>query len=213
MVKKEGTIFIILCLLISSNLFAQFQRKNPTYPRKDSVVAPTNNSSSPKSFDAESRVTTTTTSFNKRSNIFNKIAIGGNTGLNFGTVTYINLSPMVGYRLTDRFMPGIGLTYMYYAIKGYSVQNYYGGSVFVRYTVFRNFFVMGQLQALNVNTTYSGESIGENRWAISPLIGGGYIFRIGKNGGIMATLMYNLNYNPATSIYSSPLITNLGFIF
>src|SRR6185369_4201295 len=45
---------------------------------------------------------------------WDKIYIGGNFGLEFGTRTIINVSPQIGYRLTDKFVPGIGLTYIYY---------------------------------------------------------------------------------------------------
>ncbi|MBE0663687.1 MAG: hypothetical protein IH597_14625 [Bacteroidales bacterium] len=43
--------------------------------------------------------------------------VGGNVGLQFGYVTLIDVSPMVGYMLTDRFALGTGLTYKYYRIR------------------------------------------------------------------------------------------------
>jgi len=43
-----------------------------------------------------------------------KLTFGGNFGATFGTVTYVNLSPQVGYKVTERFIPGISATYIYY---------------------------------------------------------------------------------------------------
>ena len=206
---KVKNLQFSLCLLFILGLneaFAQFQRKNPTFEKSDSVITtPTNpTSSSPTSQQPPSQ--------SNKTKFIDKLAIGGNFSLSFGNVTFINISPLVGYKLTEKLMPGIGLTYMYYNTRGFS-QHFYGGNIFTRYTVFNNFFVHAELEALRVSTSYNGQDSGINRWSISPLIGGGYTIRIGKFGGIMMTLLYNLNYNQATSIYSSPIIYRIGFIF
>jgi len=41
--------------------------------------------------------------------------IGGGIGAQFGTITLVEVSPTIAYRVTDRFIPGIGLTYQYYS--------------------------------------------------------------------------------------------------
>ncbi|MBY0427576.1 MAG: hypothetical protein K2Q22_18210 [Cytophagales bacterium] len=200
--KKAFFAGIVSMILWIQPSFGQFKRSNPTLAPNDSVAAPKNPTSSLPVPSAAP----------KRNNILDRLAIGGNFSLSFGSITFINISPLVGYRATERLMPGAGVTYMYYQVGGYS-RHFYGGNIFTRYTVFQNLFVQAELEALHVNTSYRGQDIGVPRWAISPMIGGGYLIKLGNVGGIMASLMYNLNYNANSSIYSGPLVYRLGFIF
>jgi len=48
--------------------------------------------------------------------------VGGIIGFQFGTITYIEVSPIAGYRLTNSFMPGIGLTYQFTKFKDYYID-------------------------------------------------------------------------------------------
>lgn len=43
----------------------------------------------------------------------NRVFFGGNFGLQFGTITNIEVSPLVGYRVTRDFSIGTGITYIY----------------------------------------------------------------------------------------------------
>jgi len=66
---------------------------------------------------------------------WDRIYIGGNFGLQFGNYTIVDLSPQIGYRITDRLTSGIGITYMYlkYTDPVYNFSyktNIYGGSIF-----------------------------------------------------------------------------------
>lgn len=75
-----------------------------------------------------------------------RISIGGALGLSFGSnSTLVDVSPIVGYSLTDNFIIGLGFTYKYYQyndfyqkvadISSYTdlKNNIYGGSIFARY--------------------------------------------------------------------------------
>jgi len=91
-----------------------------------------------------------------------RIIFGGGVALGFGS-GFLNLgaSPVVGYRITDRFATGIGVGYLYYRIKEYS-QVYnpaIGGyqtyplkssllypSVWARYLLFDNIFVHAEFE-------------------------------------------------------------------
>ncbi|HRX25123.1 MAG TPA: hypothetical protein P5512_13355, partial [Chitinophagales bacterium] len=42
-----------------------------------------------------------------------RFVYGGFMAAGFGNYTTINLSPVVGYRVTDKFTPGIGFTWQY----------------------------------------------------------------------------------------------------
>ena len=78
-----------------------------------------------------------------------RLAFGGSLGLSFGSqTTLVDISPIVGYAITNDFMAGIGLTYKYYQYKNYYYNvpdgtysnlkmNIYGGSVWSRYFLTR----------------------------------------------------------------------------
>jgi len=51
------------------------------------------------------------------------IVCGADIGLSFGSITYIKLAPVVGYRLTDRLTAGLGPIYIYYKNKIYDFEN------------------------------------------------------------------------------------------
>lgn len=71
-----------------------------------------------------------------KKNFMDNVFIGGNLGLQFGTVTFADISPLVGYRFTKKISAGIGVTYQYYHYKDryYDFEtNVYGGRVFGRY--------------------------------------------------------------------------------
>src|SRR5947208_2580282 len=79
------------------------------------------------------------------SSVGDKIFTGGSLGLQFGTYTVVEISPIIGYKVTERFTPGISITYIYSKIKdpwsGYTYStNIYGGSVFARYYLLDNVF-------------------------------------------------------------------------
>jgi long-subunit fatty acid transport protein len=46
-----------------------------------------------------------------------RLYVGGNFGLGFGTLTSIDVSPMIGYNINRHFSGGVGATYMYYSYR------------------------------------------------------------------------------------------------
>src|SRR5260221_12855458 len=82
----------------------------------------------------------------EQKSLWDKIYIGGTFGLQFGNNTFVDLAPQFGYRLTDRLMAGVGVTYIYYKYTDpYHVypafsSNVYGGNIFSRYLVWENLF-------------------------------------------------------------------------
>lgn len=65
----------------------------------------------------------------------NKFFFGGGFGLNFGTESIITINPEVGYRFTDKFSAGVGISYNYYSynrVPKFST-NIYGGNIFSSY--------------------------------------------------------------------------------
>ena len=64
-----------------------------------------------------------------------RLNFGGYLGLQFGTYTFINVSPVVSYRATNWLYPGIGFTYMYSQYEYYGdkySESIYGPKIFVK---------------------------------------------------------------------------------
>jgi hypothetical protein len=142
-----------------------------------------------------------------------KLFTGGNLGAQFGTVTFIDVSPLLGYRITDKISAGIGATYQYYHYKDkfYDFEtNVYGGRVFGRYLFNEFLFGHGEYEYLNL------EAFDFKRRRVdvgSLLVGGGYIQRIGERSAVIAMILYNFTESVYTP-YSNPIIRvgfNIGF--
>src|SRR5437868_11908620 len=85
-----------------------------------------------------------------------RIYFGGNVGLNFGTnFTEVELSPLMGYKITDRFSVGVGGTYIYFKEKipqyNFSYEtSIYGANIFARYFITESIFLHAETGALNL---------------------------------------------------------------
>ncbi|MGD1848203.1 MAG: hypothetical protein ACFB10_22655 [Salibacteraceae bacterium] len=131
-----------------------------------------------------------------------KFTYGGGLGLQFGTVTIINLSPAIGYRVTDKILPGISFTYSYYSDTQLDVSaTIYGGSVFARYYPLPQFFAHTEYEVLN------GDWLAEqSRFNVrSFFIGGGYSYRIAPRVVFNLLGLWNLN-DGTFSPYQNPVV-------
>ncbi len=143
--------------------------------------------------------------------IIDKMFFGGNIGLQFGTITFAEISPLVGYKFTDKISAGIGITYQYYKYedKTYRLEtNVYGARIFGRYMF--NDYLFGHLEYEYLNL----EAFDFQRRRVdvgSLLAGGGYIQRFGRSSGIIAMLLYNFTESAYTP-YQNPII-RIGVVF
>lgn len=171
---------------------------------------------------AQDEVKTPTTPVRKNSgshNLFDtlkkRMYVGGNVGASFGTTTYINIQPLVGYKITPKFSVGAGFTYNYYS-QNYAGTRYvsyvYGSNVFARYLILENLFAQVGWDKLSVPDYYSSVN-GARRWVDNLLVGGGYRQKFSDYGSVVAAIFYNVNqsiYSP----YANPIIQigfNVGF--
>ena len=151
-----------------------------------------------------------------KGNLRDKLIFGGNVGLQFGSETRIDVSPEVGYKITDRFVSGVGLTYEYYSSRYFDFNTVlYGGKVFSRYLFFENIFGQIEYEALSLESKYfdvQNLHADSERFIInSVFVGGGFRQPIGKNSAFLTTVLWNLNDTP-DSPYSNPII-RIGFTF
>ncbi len=143
----------------------------------------------------------------------NRIFTGGDFGMQFGSQTYIQIAPVLGYRLTDQFSAGITGKYIYYNLKD-SYSNYktniYGGGVFTRYNVLEEVFLHAEYEALSLEVPASVYET--NRRIVSGLfLGAGYRQFIGEFSSLNLMILYDViedQYSP----YQNPQI-RIGFDF
>lgn len=150
-----------------------------------------------------------------------RIFISPDIGLQFGTVTVINISPKAGYRITEKLAAGLGLTYIYlndkrYKSIGYTNEsNIYGGSIFAQYQLIEQLRAYTEYEALSLETYDSnifnatGKIVTRREFVPSLLAGGGYSQSMGGNSSLVLMILYNLLDGPK-SIYSNPVI-RVGF--
>ena len=85
-----------------------------------------------------------------------KFFVGGGFGAGFGTYTYVNISPIIGYRITPRLSAALRLMYQYttydYYVGGDKVNfsgNDYGVGGFLRFMVKGPFYLQAEYEHLN----------------------------------------------------------------
>jgi hypothetical protein len=179
---------IVIFFFIS--IFCVSQENSPSF---------LNNNSSPKDFN----------------NFQERIFFGGNVGAWFGRTTYVNISPVVGIKITKKFSAGVGATYNYFS-EQYGNQKFiytvYGGSVFARYLIMENLFAQVGVDRLSVPDYRTG-LLNSRTWIDNVLIGGGYRQRFSERGSFMLVVFYNINETPL-SPYTNPIVQmgfNIGF--
>lgn len=164
---------------------------------------------------AQDSTSTANTSDQSEPGFGERIFFGGNLGLQFGTYTFVDISPLVGYKITEKFQAGLGATYIYYSVHDDYFDyetNIYGGRVFSRYFLFEELFLHTELEVLNLEVPVTYYDF-ERRNITSVFVGGGYAQEIGSNSQLVFMLLYNLNEGQY-SIYQNPIIRvgfNIGF--
>ncbi len=153
-------------------------------------------------------------------------------GLLLGTINQIEVSPALGYHLTDRFSAAIGFKYEFYSeTRVYANQqviktHIYGPRTFLRYSVFKNlgtFLPIGMNTTLFTHAEFESSSLElkyfgypnypENGrfWYNAFLIGGGFSQKASERVSINVLVLWNTD-SGYISLYNSPII-RFGFQF
>lgn len=154
----------------------------------------------------------------KKSDVFSRIDLGGYLGLQFGTVTVINIAPLASYRITEKIYAGLGLTYMFYKDNRYTPAfslSSYGGSIFGGYYIWKELFAHIEYAPLYIPDYYDYyapitpiQNPG-SPWAHDVYIGGGYRQWVGGKAFVNLMVLFNIN-ETEFSPYSNPII-RIGF--
>jgi hypothetical protein len=143
-----------------------------------------------------------------------RLFFGGGLGLQFGSATLIEISPLVGYMVTPKLGIGLSPTYKYYHYNNYYGPSYdletnvFGGSIFARYSIFQNIFAHVEYESLFYNTSTPIYPSYREQFN-SFFIGGGYMQNFSQNSGMYIMVLWNLNDTP-NSPYINPVI-RVGF--
>jgi putative transposon-encoded protein len=136
-----------------------------------------------------------------------RLVFGGNLGGYFGNTTYLQANPMVGYRMNNWWVNGVGLNLTYISSNGYQ-ENMYGASVWSRAYVLKTIIAHSEFELLRREASDqfgNSASIDVPVW----LVGAGY--SSGGRIGFSAMIMYDLIQDP-NSPYSNPIF-RVGGLF
>jgi len=127
---------------------------------------------------------------------WDKVYAGGGIGLQFGTLTMVNIAPDIGYKITEKYSAGFGIRYIYFADRSMRPPyelNIYGGSIFNRYIITDFLFAHAEYELLNGpwNPSSQRRSNLNNVW-----VGGGLRQLVG-NSSLNIMALWNLNDTPA----------------
>lgn len=136
-----------------------------------------------------------------------RIWFGGGVGLSFGTVTAIQLDPLVGYKVDKegKLSTGLGVSYWYYRDNRY-VPAYdfkaYGYRVFSRYRVIEQAYLHAEFLHMNVegNRFSSLSEIHPRIWVPHLLLGAGYVQSLGARSTFYIQVLFDVLQDP-NSIY------------
>ncbi len=151
-----------------------------------------------------------------------RLTFGGNFGASFGRASFVDISPMVGYRITDKWQAGIGATYNYlgwrYESNGVVYRerySLYGGRGFSQFNILPQFFAHAEYEILNVPDFRAPFNPNARATVYTPLVGGGFRSQVGSRSFVNITALYNLNFEQNRQIfpyrYFSPLVLRFGF--
>lgn len=143
-----------------------------------------------------------------------RLVFGGNIGLQFGTTTVINISPQVGYKVTDRFVAGVGGTYQYVSLRYFNARYEYkilGYNLWSRYYPFENLFAHAEYNRLY--SEWQPWTMKGKYWIDGILVGGGYRQPIAGNFGANILVLFNVRPRDEWP-YRNPIIqAGFGFGF
>jgi hypothetical protein len=148
----------------------------------------------------------------------------GYSGYNGYSQFSFSISPALGYRVTDKFSIGPGISYAYnnygFATSVNTTQHIsasnFGVKLFAQYMVYKQFFLHAEYEstraevlAVDNNGYLTGGTVA--RQVQTPLLGAGYRSQISNRAAADILLLYNFqdDYN---SIYPNPVI-RFNFLF
>jgi len=155
-----------------------------------------------------------------------RLFFGGSFDLQFGTITNINVSPIVGFWVLPRLAVAAGPEYKYYSEKYIGSTSIYGGRVYTQFVLIQDlnniipagihigFFLHAEdeLQSLQTKTPFwNNTQVTTNRFSVNTgLIGAGISQPMGRRAAFNIIALWALD--DPYGIYSNPEI-RISFTF
>lgn len=144
---------------------------------------------------------------------WDRVYLGGNIGAQFGSVTFLDLSPNMGVYLTKnrRLSAGLGITYQYLNVNDGGTKydtHTFGGRLFGRYIIWKGITAQAEFEMLSLECYRQYYGL-QRKWIPGLLLGGGYTQSIGGRAGISFLVFYNFLQSECTP-YRNPVM-RLGF--
>jgi len=127
----------------------------------------------------------------------------------------VSAAPALGYRVTDKFSIGPGISYAY---NSYSFQgggpgtsihtNSIGVKGFAQYMVYKDFFVHGEYEVTQAEVLFQDQQglYTDKLTVKTPLAGAGYRQHFSDRVAADIVVLYNFNGNGLDDIYGQPVI-------
>lgn len=143
----------------------------------------------------------------------NRWTFGGGIGVGFGSQStfYLSASPRVGYRLTDDLEGGMTGSVSWQTSDFYR-STMFGIGPFVNYYIADMFYLSANYQHYFINYKDKFYDYRINNQEDALYLGGGYMQKVGNGSFIQIGLMYNVLWKENSSIFSSGLVPNIGFV-
>lgn len=160
----------------------------------------------------------------QKSSFKEKVFFGGGLGAGFGNYTYVNVSPIIGYRITPRLSAALRLMYQYTTFDYFDYQdqetkNYSGNDFgiggFVRFSLFGPIYLQAEYEHLIYDELYYDGTTSRSNFD-SFMAGGGIAQPVGGKAFLFLTAMYNFSYenfnqtNVYRVPYDSPWVIRVG---
>jgi hypothetical protein len=139
---------------------------------------------------------------------------GGGLGLGFGDVDWIEIYPLIGYRVSPRVSTGLGLTYRYVDDNRFSAApstTDYGASLFARFYMNPHLFLEADYEYLSHE--FVRFDLSTDRKNFSSALGGiGFSQPAGQRASIFLLVLYDFTHdnNDPFYPYADPWIYRVG---
>jgi hypothetical protein len=147
-----------------------------------------------------------------------RLAYGGELSMFFGTTSYVNISPFIGYRINPDITIGIGPSYQYWSQRfasgpnGVNRTHIYGGRIFLRHELGRSFFLHAEYEVLNLQDYIIGLGLGRVNVDMAGA-GLGYKSAFNDSSYYYIMALFDFIQDPRSIYPFSPLVFKVGFMF
>lgn len=146
-----------------------------------------------------------------QSTLHSKMFFQGKFGFSLGSTKSIEITPIIGARLTDKINIGVGVTYEYLWHDDFD-SHIYGGEVFTEYKLFKDFYAKADYKYRVYNDYYKGAKY-SSKSVPYLFLGGGYRPRIASGVAFQIEILYDVIQDDFSQYNDNEPIISAGVIF